>query len=313
MPSSPILVTSAFLFAQRERWGADFELIGPERLSAALPVGLLKTIRVIVSDGETLDPCLVDALPNLQLVACFSTGYSGIDTAQLHRRGIALTTGAGVNAHDVADHAFALLLGLWNRVVTADRNVREGLWRQGIAHRASLRGRSLGILGLGRIGRHLAHRGDAFGLKVRWWGPVPKPDVAYERAVSIEALARDSDILVIACRDSANNRGFINTQILNALGSQGLLVNVARGALINEPDLLSALREGRIAGAALDVFSHEPPDAQVWASIPNVMLSPHIAGFTREAGIDLFGQLHENIRRHFAGEPLLTPVVASRG
>jgi hydroxypyruvate reductase len=303
-----VLVASGFLLSRREEWDDGWRILGPDAIEAGLPADSAAEIKVIVSDGDVLEPKLVQALPNLELVACFSTGYAGIDLGHLRSRGIALTTAGGINAHDVADHAIALLLAWWHRIPTADRNVRDGSWRGRLTPRASLRGKRLGIVGLGRIGLQIARRAEALELSVTWWGPHEKTQTGYTRAESLMALARASDILVVAIRATPANAGTINGQVLRALGPGGLLVNVSRGFVVDEPTLVRALKLGTIAGAALDVFAQEPANAQVWARFENVVLSPHIAGYTIEAGVAMFGQLRENIRRHFAGQPLLTPV-----
>jgi phosphoglycerate dehydrogenase-like enzyme len=208
----------------------------------------------------------------------------------------------------VADHAIALMLASWHGILAAHNTVREGQWRSALAPRASLRGKRLGIVGMGRVGAHVAARAEALGLNVRWWGPHEKPGISHPRARSLVELARDSDILVVTSRSSPANAGQINGEVLAALGPDGLLVNVSRGFLIDESALLQALERRTIGGAALDVFTQEPPDTAVWNRFGNVVLSPHIAGYTREAGAAMFAQLRENLRRHFAGEPLLTPV-----
>ena len=302
-----VLVTRPFLMAQREAWDDGYDLTGPEAVSAGVP-SLIARIEVIVTDGDSLDLHLVDALPNLRLVACFSTGYAGIDLGRLRARGITLTTAAAVNAHDVADHAIALTLAWWHGIPTADRTVRSGQWRNSLPPRPSLRGRRIGIVGLGRIGLEIAHRAAALDLKVNWWGPREKPSVRYTRAPDLMALARDSDILVVAMRATPANAGAISREVLAQLGPKGLLVNVSRGFLVDEPALIRALESGTLAGAALDVFAEEPTDARVWARFDNVLLTPHIAGYTQEAGTALFAQLRENLRRYFAGLPLMTPV-----
>jgi hydroxypyruvate reductase len=306
MTRPTVLAASRFLIERREAWDDGYDLVGPDEIATGLPASLAERIEVIVTGGE-LDSKLVRVLPNLKLVACFSTGYEGIDTSELRARGIALTTAAGVNAHDVADHAIALMLAWWHGIPAADRTVREGKWREALAPRRSLRGKRAGIVGLGRVGLQIARRAEVLGLLVTWWGPREKPDVGLPRAQSLLALSRDSDILIVASRAMAANAGQIDSDVLAALGSSGLLVNVSRGLLVDEPALIEALERGTIAGAALDVFTHEPPDMQVWSRFSNVVLSPHIAGYTRDAGLAMFGQLRENIRRHFAGEPLLTP------
>jgi len=303
-----VLVASRFLLSRREDWDDGWRILGPDDIHAGLPADTAAGIEVLVSDGDVLDRNLVEALPSLELVACFSTGYSGIDLRHLRSRAIALTTAAGVNAHDVADHAIALLLAWWHRIPAADRNVRDGSWRGRLTPRSSLRGKRVGIVGLGRIGLQIARRAEALGLSVTWCGPREKPGTGYARADSLMALARSSDILVVAIRATPANAGTINGEVLEALGPGGLLVNVSRGSVVDEAALVRALTLGTIAGAALDVFAQEPTNAQVWGRFENVVLSPHIAGYTQEAGVAMFGQLRENIRRHFAGQPLLTPV-----
>ena len=141
-----------------------------------------------------------------------------------------------------------------------------------------------------------------------WWGPRDKARTPYRRAKSVLALAQDSDILIVASRATAANTHQIAAAVLGALGADGLLVNVSRGSLVDEAALLRALETRTIAGAALDVFEHEPLDTQTWSRLDNVVLRPHLAGYTREAGLAMFAQLRENIRRYIAGEPLLTPV-----
>jgi len=304
MARRTVLVTSDFLFNRRDAWDDGYEIVRPSDLSGATA----DRIEVVVCGGDALDRKLIEALPNLKLVACFSTGYEGIDLAHLRSRGITLTSAGGVNAHDVADHAMALMLAWWHNVPHADRAVRGGQWRGVLIPRASLQGKRLGIVGMGRVGMHVASRAEAFAMRVQWWGPREKPGVPYARAQSLVDLARDSDVLVITSRSSPANKKQIDADVLAALGPTGLLVNVSRGFLVDERALIDALDRGTIAGAALDVFAQEPPDAAVWNRFSNVVLSPHIAGYTREAGVALFGQVRENLQRYFAGEPLLTPV-----
>jgi lactate dehydrogenase-like 2-hydroxyacid dehydrogenase len=303
-----VLVASRFLVERCLEWDDGYEILGPADITSGRLTGLQDRVEVIVSAGEPLERSLVETLPNLKLVACFSTGYAGIDLGHLRSRGIALTSAAGVNAHDVADHAIALMLAWWHGIPRAHENVRAGKWKEGLAPRPSLRGKRAGVVGLGRIGEEIASRAEAHGLSVRWWGPREKPGALYSRAESLIALARESDILFVASRAVPTNAGQINSAVLEALGADGVLVNVSRGLLVDESALIRALETHMIAGAALDVFAQEPTDPQKWQRFPNVILSPHIAGYTREAGVAMFGQLRENLRRYFAGEPLLTPV-----
>ncbi|MEP7243482.1 MAG: NAD(P)-dependent oxidoreductase [Gammaproteobacteria bacterium] len=302
-----VAVASHFLLDRRAEWDEGYVLVGPDDIASGKFDPVAKAIEVVVTTGDALDPRLLDALPNLKLVACFSTGYAGIDLRRLRARGVALTTAAGVNAHDVADHAIALMLAWWHGIPRADRNVRGGTWKEGLIPRPSLRGRRAGIVGLGRIGLEIARRAAVLGLSVGWWGPRGKPAATYPRAESLLALARDSDILLLATRATPDNAAQINDEVLAALGANGLLVNVSRGLLVDEAALIRALDAGIIAGAALDVFAEEPASAQTWSRFENVVLTPHIAGYTSDAGVAMFGQLRENIRRYFAREPLLRP------
>lgn len=305
----PILVVGGHLERLRVDWRERYRV----HLLADFPdvadflAGPGREIEVIVSDGLAIPESVLRGMPRLRLVACFSTGYAGIDTALLKSRGVALTTAAGVNAHDVADHAVALILAAWNGVPVADAIVREGRWREATAPRRSLRGRRVGIVGFGRIGSAIAARLVPHELLIAWCGPHAKPEVPHPRFPSVLELAKASDVLVVASRATPENRHQVGESELEALGPEGLLVNVSRGLLVDEEALVRCLVQGRLGGAALDVFEDEPPSMQRWRDVPNVVFSPHIAGYTREAGPAMMSLLAENVRRHFAGESLLTP------
>lgn len=281
MTTRAVLVASPFLLDRRAAWDDGYALYSPADVADP---AIAARIEVIVTGGDALDVALVDALPNLGLVACFSTGYAGIDHGHLARRGIKLTTAAGVNAHDVADHAVALFLALWHQIPRNNRLVRAGLWRDGQPPRSSLRGKRAGIVGLGRIGRAIADRAEAFGMDVRWWGPRDKPDAPYVRAEQLIELASWSDALFIASLAVPENAGQIDGAVIGALGPADVLVNVSRGFLIDEPALIDALRHGTTGGAALDVFENEPTDPSLWADLDNVVLAPHLAGYARSRG-----------------------------
>ena len=304
-----LLISESLLRRLGPEWQDVYEMHpmpGPEGVEELL-AGPARLTEVIVSDGSAIPPELLQQMPALRLVACFSTGYGLIDTSVLRARGIALTTAAGVNAHDVADHATALILASWSGLLRAHSAVQSGSWRSGLPPRHSLSGRRVGILGFGRIGAALARRMAAHDVSVKWHGPHPKPDVPYDRARTVVELAAESDVLVVTCRDSPENLHVIDGVVLDALGPEGLLVNVSRGSLIDEDALIARLRDGRLGGAALDVFESEPASADRWKDIPRILLSPHIAGYTVEAGPAMLSRLAENVRRHFAAEPLLTP------
>jgi hydroxypyruvate reductase len=192
--------------------------------------------------------------------------------------------------------------------VAGDRRLRAGGWhaREKPLTR-SLGGRRIGIVGLGSIGEAVATRAEAMRMQVAWWGPNPKPDAAWPRAESLVALARDSDILVVAARAHAGNVGLISAEVIDALGPQGLLVNVARGQLVDEDAMIAALKDGRLGGAAIDVYETEPTPADRWADVPNTTLTPHTAGATYEAVQQMAAMMLANLAAFFAGKDLPNP------
>jgi lactate dehydrogenase-like 2-hydroxyacid dehydrogenase len=281
------------------------------RLWQGPPLEASHTIGAIVVAGEfPVDQALAESLPNLGLIACFTAGYDGVDLVWAAERGLKVSHSPGVNHDDVADQAIGLMLAAWRGLMEGDAIVREGRWRpteKRITH--SLGGRRLGVVGLGAIGEAVARRAQTFGLRVAWWGPNEKPDAAWPRAVSLVALAEASDILIVAARAGADNRKLVSRQVIEALGPQGLLVNVARGQLVDEDALIAALTSGALGMAALDVFETEPTPAERWAEVPNVVLSPHTAGATSAALPKMVALTRENLRRFFAGEPLANAVI----
>jgi lactate dehydrogenase-like 2-hydroxyacid dehydrogenase len=281
------------------------------RLWLGPPLEASHSIRALVVAGEfPLDRALAESLPELGLIACFTAGYDGVDLAWARERGLKVSHSPGVNHEDVADQALGLMLAAWRGLLEGDAIVREGRWRPTEKRiTASLAGMKLGIVGLGAIGEAVARRAETFGLEIAWWGPKEKPDAKWPRAQSLLALAGDSDILIVAARASDDNRGLIDRAVIEALGPKGLLINVARGQLVDERALIAALKDGRLGMAALDVFETEPTPAPRWADVPNVVLSPHTAGATSAAVPKMLALTRENLRRFFAGEPLVNPVV----
>jgi hydroxypyruvate reductase len=265
--------------------------------------------QAMVAAGEFAIPAeLIDRMPKLGLIACFTVGYDGIDVPWAKARGIAVTHAHNVNDEDVADHAIGLIVGHARAIVAGDRRLRAGGWhaREKPLTR-SLGGRRIGIVGLGSIGEAVATRAEAMRMQVAWWGPNPKPDAAWPRAESLVALARDSDILVVAARAHGGNVGLISAEVIDALGPQGLLVNVARGQLVDEDAMIAALKDGRLGGAAIDVYETEPTPADRWADVPNTVLTPHTAGATFEAVQQMAAMMLANLAAFFAGKDLPNP------
>src|SRR6478672_2143320 len=266
---------------------------------AAAFAAVAPRIRAIAASGESKVPReLIAQLPKLEIVSVFGVGYDGVDVAAARERGIAVTHTPNVLNDEVADLAMALVLAVSRRLVEADRYVRSGAWAIGampLARKVS--GARMGIVGLGRIGMAIAKTSRH-----------ARPDASYPYFASAEALAREVDFLVVITPGGAATRKLIDAKVLAALGKKGYLVNVARGSVVDEQALVSALRDGTIAGAGLDVFESEPNVPSELLGLDNVVLTPHVGSATwqtRQAMADLaFG----NLTAHFAGKPLLSPV-----
>jgi hydroxypyruvate reductase len=267
------------------------------------------TVAVVIG-GKLFDPVLLENLPNLKAVVAAGVGYDGIDLEIARRRGIAVTNSPGINTDDVADLAMGLLIAGERNLAEADRLLRSGQWAkaQSLPPSPRLRGRVLGIYGLGAIGVAIGKRAEPFGIEVIWHGPREKPDVAWAFVPTLMELAKRSDILMVACPLNDQTARSVDREVLDALGPDGVLINIARGGIVDEPALLSALRDRRIMGAGLDVFAEEPTDPALWRDLTNVVLSPHIAGTTRQSVVDAMTAVMENLRRFHAGEALLNRV-----
>jgi lactate dehydrogenase-like 2-hydroxyacid dehydrogenase len=274
------------------------------------PLEAVGGIRALVVAGEfPLDKRLAESLPKLGLIACFTAGYDGVDIAWARERGLQVSHSPGVNHEDVADHAMGLMLASWRKIAIGDQMLRSGGWKPHEKMASpSLSRRHVGIVGLGDIGAAIARRCEAFHLQVSWWGPREKPQAPWPRAQSLEALAAASDILVVACRASEATRGLISAEIIDAVGPDGLLVNISRGQVVDEDALIAALRAKRLGAAALDVFAQEPTPPERWADVPHTVLTPHTAGATSAAVPQMVALTVENLRRFFNGEALVNPV-----
>lgn len=245
-------------------------------------------------------------LENLSFVQCLGAGYDGVDAPALRARGVRVANCADVNSEDVADLALGLLLSATRRIAEGDRLVRAGQWKPPMAFPPTRRvkGQKLGIVGFGAIGRAIAERAVAFGLDIRWTGPRSKPDALYPYEPDLLALAAWADILAVAAKADASTEKLIDSAVLEALGADGVLINVSRGSVVDEDALILALKTNKLRAAGLDVMSVEPTPPERWADLPNVTLTPHIGGGVREALVAVNRITQDNLRRHFAGEPL---------
>lgn len=265
-------------------------------------------IRVVLTRGATgLHADEMAALPKLELVCSLGVGYENIDLAAAASRGVIVTNGPGTNAVSVADHAMALLLGVARHLPQADAWVRQGHWSGFMGTQVT--GKRLGILGLGTIGLEIAKRGaNGFGMSVGYYNRRARPESGYAYFDSPRALAAASDFLVVATPGGAGTRHLVNAEVLDALGPDGYLVNIARGSVVDTAALIAALAEKRIAGAGLDVVDGEPHVPDALKQLGNVVLTPHSAGRSPEAVAATVALFLQNATAHFGGQPVLTPV-----
>ena len=260
--------------------------------------------------GAGVQADLMDRLPNLEIIAGFGVGYDSIDTAAARARDIRVTNTPDVLNDAVAELAIGLMIALARRIPQADRFVREGRWAAGnYGLFSELTGKTVGILGLGRIGKEIAQRAQAMKMRVVYFGRRRQPNVPYVYYDDLEHMARDSDWLVLVAPGGKDTEGIVSRRVLEALGPEGRLVNVARGTLVDEPALVELLAGGGLGGAALDVFVDEPRVPEALLGLDNVVLSPHQGSATRQTRDAMGALLVANLDAHFAGEPLPSAVV----
>jgi lactate dehydrogenase-like 2-hydroxyacid dehydrogenase len=267
--------------------------------------------RAIASFGPWgADAKLMDALPKLEIISHFGVGVDSIDLDAAKKRRVIVTNTPDVLNDCVADTAMSLVLNAMREFPQSEAHLRSGYWAsRGIYPlTTSLGGKTLGILGLGRIGEAIAQRAAAFGMKIRYHNRNKKA-VPYQYDPDVVTLAKNSDVLMVATPGGAETAKIVNAQVLDALGPKGYLVNISRGSTIDEPVLLRYLKEKRIAGAGLDVFENEPNINPEFFALQNAVLYPHVGSATNETRYAMGMLQVENLRAHFAGKPVLTRVV----
>ena len=267
-------------------------------------------VRALAHFGHTkVDGKLMDALPKLEIVSNFGVGVDQIDLDAARKRNLIVTNTPGVLNECVADCALSLILNALRKFPQAEAYLRSGYWptRGPYPLTTSVGGKTLGILGLGRIGEAIAKRALAFGMKIRYHNRNQK-NVPYAYDANPVALAKNSDVLLVVTPGGAGTAKLVNAKVLDALGPQGYLVNVARGSVVDELVLLRYLQEKKIAGAGLDVFEHEPTVPAGFYALDNAVLYPHVASATAETRKAMGDLQVENLHLHFAGKPVKTPV-----
>jgi D-3-phosphoglycerate dehydrogenase len=270
--------------------------------------GRINAIATEANRGATRE--LITSLPKLEIISCFGVGVDGIDLAAARERAIPVTNTPGVMVDECADLAIGMMLASARQIIYADRYVRSGEWLKGpIGLGRGVGGKTVGVVGLGGIGRAIADRAQAFRVKVLWHGPWPKPAIPYEYVPDLVELARRSDFLIVACKGGDATRGLISARVIDALGPQGTLINIARGSVVDEGAMIERLRDGRLGFAALDVFHNAPRIAPEFLKLPNVLLQPHHGSATVETRTAIGQLMIDNLTAHFAGRKLPTPVI----
>jgi lactate dehydrogenase-like 2-hydroxyacid dehydrogenase len=310
-----VLIYSRFPKALMVRIGERFELLDAagKPLTEVFSVEQLSGIRAMITAGGTQLPgSVMDTLPSLRAIVCYGTGYDGVDLKAAKERNIIIGNSPGANAASVADLAVTLMLAATRRIIPADGFVRDGSWAAAkpsplLRALPGNPGRRIGVYGMGEIGRKIARRMAAFETEVGYFSRT-KYDLPYRYFESLAALAEWCSVLMIAVRAGADTHYAVNADILRKLGSDGYVVNIARGSVIDEAALAAALQNNVIAGAGLDVFEKEPHPPGSLTALPNVVLTPHIGGHTSDSHAAMQDCVIANLEAFFAGRPLAYPV-----
>jgi glycerate dehydrogenase len=293
-------------------WG-PFHQLGNLRYHDRMPVDEVAVrcadARVIITNKTPIDATTIAGAKDLKLIVVAATGYNIVDVAAARDRGIPVCNIPEYSTWSVAQHAFALILELTNRVGLHAESVRAGDWvnspdwSYARTPMMELKDKTLGIVGMGRIGRRTAEIGKTFGMRVIHHGGRAEASFSTER--ELRALAAESDVVSLHCPLKPENKAFVNRAFLSGMRPAAYLINTSRGALVNEQDLADALRAGVIAGAALDVLSQEPPPADnPLMGVPNCIITPHHAWASREARVRLMRSVYEHVAAGLSGQPL---------
>lgn len=265
------------------------------------------------SGQQRIDANFIAPFAELEIVSSFGVGYDHIDAAALARRGVVVTHTPDVLTDEVADLALGLLIATARQLPQVDRYVRAGQWLKApYPLTTTLRGRKVGILGLGRIGKAIAQRLQACGLQIEYHGRTQQPGVAWPYHASLLGMAQSCDVLMVVASGGAETRHMVNAQVLDALGPDGIVINVGRGSVIDEAALIDALRDKRILSAGLDVFEDEPRVPAELIAMDQVVLLSHVGSASVHTR-DAMGQLMvDNLLSWFAGKGAISPVPECR-
>ena len=299
---SDLLLLTPVPPSMRESLNPHFELHDDAALDAQSRKALASKVRALLCNAQSVvTGAQMQQWPALEMIAVIGVGTDGIDLQAAAQLGIQVCNTPEVSTEDIADHTWALLLAATRQIVHAHQFVQQGHWLKG-RHALTLRfsGRRLGIVGLGRIGSAVARRAQAFDMAIAYTGRSPKPEAAYRWYDTVQELAANVDFLVVCASGGPQTRGLIDETVLQALGPQGVLVNIGRGSIVDEAALIKALQTRAIAAAALDVFSDEPHVPQALMDLPNVVLTPHMASSTQKGLLAMLEQTQKQLLEYFA-------------
>lgn len=289
---------------------APNEGLGADRSNGAAQIAARgNEIRVVLTNGTNgLRATEIDALPKLELICTVGVGFENVALGRARERGIPVCNAAGTNDDAVADHAMAILLAAIRRLPFLNSGVRHGLWRDDIPRPPHVSGRKMGIFGLGAIGRKVAKRAQGFDMEIGYHSRTRRDELGFRWFNDIVSLADWCDFLIIAAPGGQATYHIVDANVLNALGPQGVVVNIARGTLVDTDAVADALRDKRIWAAALDVYEGEPTPPARLLEFENAVLTPHIGGISPQAIHASVVRFLENAEAHFSGKPLLTQV-----
>ncbi|XP_022147257.1 glyoxylate/hydroxypyruvate reductase HPR3-like [Momordica charantia] len=265
---------------------------------------------IIPGGSLALTSAILDCLPSLKLVATASAGVDHLDLPELRRRGVAVAYAGNLFSEDVADMAVGLLIDVLRKVSAGDRFMRQGLWSTKVNFPLGLKlsGKRIGIVGLGRIGCEVAKRLEGFGCRISYNSRTKKPLVPYSYYSNVHELAAECEALIICCGLTEETRHMINREVMVALGKDGVIINIGRGAIVDEKEMIRCLLQGEIWGAGLDVFENEPEIPEQLFTLDNVVLSPHVAVTTHETFLRLSKLMVDNLEAFFSNRPLVSPL-----
>ncbi|MEM8952383.1 MAG: 2-hydroxyacid dehydrogenase, partial [Pseudomonadota bacterium] len=267
------------------------------------------SVRAVVTNGIAgIKGEMIERLPKLEIISVLGVGVDSVDLETAKARGVRVTNTPDVLTVGVAELALAILLDVARKITWNDRYLRDGRWpKEGDPPlSSSLSGRTLGVLGMGRIGQAIAERAKVFGMDIIYGGPSRKADPPYDYHADPVELAKAADVLMVSCKGGPETAGLVSAEVIDAIGPKGWLINVSRGSVVDEPALIDALQNGRLGAAGLDVFANEPDVPAALIAMDNVVLQPHQGSGCVETRDAMSNLVLDNLSAHFAGKPLPT-------